>query len=53
MRLTPNLHELMRQVADAEDRGLGDFVRDAVIYRLGTLGLVPVVGDDQEHDDDE
>lgn len=49
VRLTPQLHELCRQGAVAEDRGLGDFMRDAVIHRLHTLGLVPVVaeGDDE------
>lgn len=45
VRLTPQLHELVKQGADAEARGLGDFMRDAAIHRLGALGLVPVVVD--------
>jgi predicted HicB family RNase H-like nuclease len=50
VRLTPQLHELARRGAEVEDRGLADFVRDAVIYRLGTLGLVPHVTDDDEQE---
>lgn len=53
VRLTPHLHELVKQGADVEERGLGDFMRDAVIHRLGTLGLVPiVVADDDQEDGD-
>jgi hypothetical protein len=53
VRLTPNLHQLMRQGAEVEERPLGDFIRDCVIFRLGTLGLVPVVGDVDDQEDDE
>lgn len=47
VRLTPQLHELAKQGAEAEHRGLGDFMRDAVIHRLGELGLVPVVAGEE------
>lgn len=53
VRLTPQLHELVRQGAEAEERGLGDFMRDAAIHRLGTLGLVPVLAGDIPEEDDE
>lgn len=47
VRLTPQLHELIHQGAEVEGQGLAEFMRDAAIYRLGTLGLVPVVGDEE------
>jgi hypothetical protein len=50
VRLTPELHELVRQGAAEEDRGLAEFIRDATIIRLGQLGLVPTLND---VDDDE
>jgi hypothetical protein len=51
VRLTPQLHELAKRGAEVEERGLGEFCRDAVIHRLGTLGLVPhVAGDDDQEE---
>lgn len=47
VRLTPQLHELLKQGADAEESGVCDFVRSAAIHRLGTLGLVPVVAEEE------
>jgi uncharacterized protein (DUF1778 family) len=48
VRLTPQLHELLKQGADAEESGVCDFIRSAAIHRLATLGLVPVVNEDDE-----
>lgn len=53
VRLTPQLHELVKQGAEAEDRGLGDFMRDAAIHRLGSLGLVPVLSDGEIPEEDD
>lgn len=48
LRVTPQLHDLIRQGAELEGRRLGEFMRDAAIHRLGQLGLVPVVVDEAE-----
>lgn len=51
VRLTPQLHELVKEGADVEEISAADFMRDAAIHRLGTLGLVPVVAGDEDEDD--
>jgi hypothetical protein len=43
VKVTPELGELVRQGAADEEQGLSEFLRGAVIHRLGALGLVPVV----------
>jgi hypothetical protein len=47
IRVTPELRELVREAAAIEDRGISEWGRDALIFRLAQLGLVPVItGDD-------
>lgn len=48
VRLTPELHELIKQGAAIEGRRIAEFMRDAAIFRLAELGLVPIVEADGE-----
>jgi hypothetical protein len=52
VRLTPELHDLVRQGAEEEGCGLAEFMRDATILRLAGMGLVPYVDHDPEQLDE-
>lgn len=47
VRLTPEMHRLVHEAAGIEETTATDFIRDAAIHRLGTLGLVPVVPEEE------
>jgi hypothetical protein len=52
IRLTPELDQLVRQGAAEEEKGIAEFVRGATIHRLGQLGLVPIVNDVDDVEDE-